>query len=88
MGFLDDVFFGAVSTETVSPCDYRVEIFSGKYAYFENILGIKSFSSEKIELKIKKGYISVAGEGLCVKKYGLGDICIGGTVTEFKVVKS
>ncbi len=85
MSFLHDIFLGQVSNEQVVPCNYRAEIYSGEYAYFENVKGLKSFSDNKVELFLKRGVITVTGRNLFLKKYGAGDVCIGGDVNGFKV---
>lgn len=87
MGFLQDLLFGTVSSEQVAPCNYRAEIVSDRYAYLENVKGIKSFDDDKVELFLKKGTITVTGKRLFLKKYGAGDVCIGGEIEGFFINK-
>ncbi|MBS1455544.1 MAG: hypothetical protein HP008_00555 [Clostridia bacterium] len=54
MGFLQDLLFGTVSSEQVAPCNYRAEIISDRYAYIENVKGIKSFDEDRVELFLKR----------------------------------
>lgn len=88
MGFLQDLLFGTVSSEQVAPCNYRAEIVSDRYAYIENVKGIKSFDDDKVELFLKKGTITVTGKKLFLKKYGTGDVCIGGEIEGFFINKN
>lgn len=59
--------------------DFKV-VMLNSVAYFENIVGVKSYSKENIELAIKKGNIIIKGQDLVIKKYSLGDLVICGTI--------
>lgn len=60
-------------------------VIAESYGYFENIKGIKSYSEEEIVLFLKKGELSVRGEKLTLKKFGLGDAVIVGKIDGFEV---
>ncbi|PWM72642.1 MAG: hypothetical protein DBX59_06165 [Bacillota bacterium] len=69
--------------DAAAPAPYRA-VIGGGYGYFENIKGIKSYSSEEVSLFLKRGELRVCGSGLTIEKYGLGDIVIGGKITSFE----
>ncbi len=78
MGFIEEInsFFGC--EEIFSK--FKATLFGNKAIYFENVKELKSFSQQKVELRLKEGEISVEGEGLCIKKYCIGDVAITGRI--------
>ena len=78
MSFVDEIsgFFG----EEELFCKFKATLFGDKSVYFEKVVEIIGFSKEKIELRLKKGQISVEGEELCIKKYCSGDVAIAGKI--------
>ena len=76
MGFINSIYenFGVenIPNEPV----FRAVLFGDLAGYFENVLAIKSFSETVIELRLKKGGITVKGEKLYVKKFCAGDMVI------------
>lgn len=78
MSFIDEVLsvFGGEDAAPLS----RVMLIGDGAAYVEGVKAIKSYSQEKIELFIKKGEISISGEGLFVKKFCGGDLAVCGKI--------
>lgn len=65
-------------------CHVKFIIVLEKGGYFENVLGILSYSETEIVLSVKKGKISIKGENLYVKKYCEGDLSICGKITSIE----
>lgn len=80
MGFIDNIYenfgVGNIPSEPV----FRALLYGDIAGYFENVLAIKSFSETEIELRLKKGEITVKGENLYVKKFCAGDLVICGKI--------
>ena len=79
MGFIDNIkeSFGAVFPgEPV----YRAVIFGESAGYFENVVGIKSFSTDEISVYLKKGELNIRGSGLYIKKFCEGDLVVMGNI--------
>lgn len=87
MNFLDGILKNLGICEDVTPLPYRAAVLGGKLGYFENVKGIKSYKKDEVVLYLKKGEITVRGEGLTIGKYCMGDILILGEITEFSVKK-
>lgn len=87
MNFFDGILKNFGISEDVAPLPYRAAVFGGKCGYFENVKSIKSYKKDEIVLCLKKGELTVRGEGLSIGKFCLGDIVICGNITEFSVKK-
>ena len=85
MNFIDGILNGLGLLKETAPLPYRAVILGGNSGYFENIKGIKSYKSCEIILYLKKGELTVMGEGLSIRKYCLGDMLICGKITSIKV---
>ncbi len=74
-GFGGDVaFFGA-----------KFVVYEGKCAYFENVKSIASFSSERVEILLKKGQVRIEGENFSIARYGEGDLLLAGKVQKVEI---
>lgn len=60
---------------------FKAVLFGESAGYFENVYGIKTFSAEEIELRLKKGGIKIRGERLFIKKFCGGDLVVCGKIT-------
>ncbi len=80
MGFIDNIVqsfgMGEMPTEPL----FRVTLIGDTAMYIQNVCSIKSYTSEKIELAIKKGGLTVAGNDLFIKKYCAGDLVVCGKI--------
>lgn len=59
---------------------FRCAIVGDFAGYFENITSIKSYSSDMIIFKLKKGEVIIKGEDLYIKKYCEGDVAVCGKI--------
>ena len=79
MGFIDTIKENFCDIFPVPPL-YRAVIFGDKAGYFENVVGIKSFSPDEIVVFLKRGELKIVGSKLYVKKYCDGDLVIAGRI--------
>ena len=81
MGFIDNIktCIGE-NFEGVSEPTFRAVLFGEHAVYFENVRSIIRYSPQEIKLAVKKGGVSVRGEGLYLKKYCSGDVVICGKI--------
>ena len=80
MGFSDSITECFRGGELPAEPVFRA-VMIGDYAlYLEGVRSIKSYSAEKTELRLKKGGVTVAVEGLVIKKYCAGDVAICGKI--------
>lgn len=59
---------------------FKCVMIGDKAVYLENVCGIAHYTQKEITINLKKGGITVRGEGLTVKKYCAGDLAICGKV--------
>ena len=79
MGFIDSIKENFSDIFPVLPL-YRAVILGDKAGYFENVVGIKSFSTTEIVAFLKKGELKISGTDLYIKKYCDGDLVILGKI--------
>lgn len=84
MGFIDNII-NSIGAENfpVQP-QFKAVIFGDSAGFFENVTGIKYYTSEEISLCIRKGGITIRGENLFIKKYCAGDVVICGKIKSFE----
>ncbi len=85
MSFIEDIKRSLGLTEAPAQPFLRVGLIGGGEgcfcaAYVENVKSIKSYSTEQIIISVKGGQITLLGEGLCIKKYCLGDLAVCGKI--------
>ena len=78
MSFIDEINYAFSFKEGFA--SFKATLLGREGVYFEGVKEIKSFSLEKIELRLKKGEALIEGEGLCIKKLCLGDVAIVGKI--------
>ena len=79
MGFIDSIKENFCDIFP-SPPSYRAVILGDKAGYFENVVGIKNFSSDEIIAFLKKGELKITGSDLYIKKYCEGDLVVCGKI--------
>ena len=79
MGFIDTIKENFNEIFPTPPL-YRAVILGDRAGYFENIVGIKSFSPDEIVAFLKKGELKITGNDLYVKKFCEGDLVILGKI--------
>ena len=83
MSFLKEVkkkFFG----EELVSSPYRIELIGDVGCYIEGALMLIKFSTQNIELKVKRGILSIDGENLLIKKYFEKDFVISVKITSIR----
>ncbi len=80
MGFIENIknCFGA--DELPKEPIFRAVLFGDSAAYLENVTAIARYEECEIVLSLKRGGLSVRGEGLYIKKYCSGDVVICGKI--------
>ncbi len=73
-----------IGIEAAAPAPYRAVIAGNGYGYFENVRGIKRYSSQEVCLFLKRGELRICGSDLTIERYGQGDIVLGGKITFFE----
>jgi len=71
-------FFGEKVTSFID--DTHIEIFTGKEIIVDGCLGVLEFGDTYILLKLKKGNLTLIGNGLDIKSFEASTIVIGGVV--------
>lgn len=79
MGFIDSIKESLGDVFPVQPV-YRAVIFGESAGYFENIVGIKSFTCDEIVVFLKKGELKISGSELYINKYCQGDLVVCGKI--------
>lgn len=59
---------------------FRAVIFGESAVYFENVKGLYKYTPEEILLTLRKGFVSVKGENLYIKKFCSGDVVVCGKI--------
>lgn len=65
--------------------DTKVIAVGMKILYISNYKKIISYSSDKIDLKVKKDVVHILGENLIIKQMDKGEIIISGKINSFSV---
>ena len=55
-------------------------VWTDRGGYFQNVKSLQSFSPQEVRLRLRRGALRVAGEGLVVAKYAESDIFIRGKI--------
>ena len=55
-------------------------VWTDRGGYFQNVKSLQSFSPQEIRLRLRRGALRVAGEGLVVAKYAESDVFIRGKI--------
>ena len=79
MGFIDTIKENFSEIFPTPPL-YRAVILGDRAGYFENVVGIKNFSSDEIVVFLKKSELKITGENLYIKKYCDGDLVVEGKI--------
>ena len=80
MGFIDNILQSFKLGEMPAEPLFKAVMYGDCAIYLQNVGSIKSYSPDKIELRLKKGGLTIAGEGLFVKKYCAGDLVVCGKI--------
>lgn len=80
MGFIDNIKQSFGLGELPAEPLFKAVIYGESAVYLQNVGSIKSYSPEKIELRLKKGGLIITGEKLFVKKYCAGDLVVCGKI--------
>lgn len=80
MSLLDNILESIGVTCLPKEQNYRYTVLGGSAGYFENISGIKYYTTEEIALSLKHGGLTVRGDNLYVKKFCAGDVVICGNI--------
>ena len=86
MGFIESIKECFGEWEIPKEPIFRAVLFGESAGYFENVKSILNYSENEIVLSLKKGGLKVAGEGLYIKKYCMGDIVICGKILKVERV--
>lgn len=80
MGFFENIAEAFGLSEMNAEKFFRAALIGEEKCYLEGICAIKSYSSEKIELFLKKGGIKITGEKLIINKFCAGDVAVCGKI--------
>ena len=80
MGFIDSIKNCFSQEELPKEPVFRAVLFGDTACYFENVCCIVRYDVEEIVLGLKKGGISIRGQGLYLKKYCAGDVVVCGKI--------
>ena len=79
-----DTIFEIGGGDALLPLPYRATLY-GRAAYLENIKGLFSYEPDKIVLLLKRGRLTLEGEGLSIDRYVSGDMVVLGAIRKFEV---
>ncbi len=84
MGFIESIkeclSIAGITEEPI----FKAVLFGEDALYLEGVRSIKSYSADKVEIRLKKGGLTILGEGMYVKKYCAGDLAICGKILSLK----
>ena len=80
MSFIDNIKNCFDSCELPKEPVFRALLLGDNAWYFENVVCIARYDCEQIVLSLKKGTLTICGEGLYIKKYCAGDVVICGKI--------
>lgn len=80
MGFIDNIKNCFSIEELPVEPPFRAVLFGDGAAYIENVFCLAHYDVNEIVLSLKKGTITVRGEGLYIKKFCMGDVVICGKI--------
>ena len=81
MGFLEKTVEN-ISLKIAGESPFFKAVLYGETAgFFQGVKGVASYKPDDITLSLKKGFITVKGEGLSIEKYCEGDVLICGKIT-------
>lgn len=85
MGFIEGIkeCFSEAGIIPAEPL-FRAVLIGDGALYLEGVRSIKSYTPQKIELRLKKGGLVVSGEELYIKKYCAGDAAVCGKILSIK----
>ncbi len=85
MSFFDEIKKCFPEIEQTVP-SFRATIIGDSAGYFENVSGIKYYTTEEVFLNLKKGGLKIKGEELYIKKYCAGDVVICGKIKSLEKI--
>ena len=80
MSFIDNIKECFCSEEMPKEPIFRAVLFGDTAGYFENVCAIGHYDCGEIMLLLKKGKLTIKGDGLYVKKYCAGDVVVCGRI--------
>ncbi len=80
MGFFENIAEAFGISELNAEKFFRVALIGEERCYLEGVRSIKSYSSDKIELYLRKGGIRITGEELIINKFCAGDVAVCGKI--------
>ena len=86
MGLIEEINNSFCQNELPNCPSFRAVLIGESAGYFEMVKSIVSFSNEEIVLALKNGALKIAGKGLYIKKYCLGDVVICGKIKSIEKI--
>ncbi len=78
--------FEEILGEEVAFGGAKAVMLAGRCACFENVRSLLSFTEEEICVLTASGTLTVSGTGLCIARYGGGDLVVRGNVLRVEVM--
>lgn len=82
MVFIEDALSFLGLGKEITPYEHRVTLFGTAGGLIEGVKRIVCYTPSEIRLQLKKGGLTIVGEGLKIKKYGDGEVALVGKITE------
>lgn len=79
MGLIENIKENFTDAFGVEPL-FKAVMFGDKAVYLEGVSDIKSYSLDKVEVKLKTGEVVIKGENLSIEKYCVGDLAVCGKI--------
>lgn len=80
MSFIDDIKGCFCNEEMPVNLPFRAVMFGDNAIYVENVKTIAKYQCDEVVLLLKRGGLSIRGEGLYLKKYCAGDVAVCGKI--------
>ncbi len=80
MGFIENIIAGLGLGETPAEPLFKAVLYGDGAIYLQNVGAVKSYSPDKIELRLKNGGLTLTGTGLTIRKYCEGDLVVCGKI--------
>ena len=86
MRLFEEILAAAGFDEELSFGGAKAVLFAGRCGYFENVKSISAFSETSVSLLLRRGEVHIEGSGLCVARYGSGDLLLRGKIERVEFV--
>lgn len=86
-GILDRLTYATELTEAPMPGQTLLELLDDRRILIEHHSGVTEYTSQKIQVKVRYGYLCILGTGLCLSKMSSEQLVISGCISSVTVLR-